>query len=46
MIKLNIAKLTKINISKINIKAKTTDYLGLIGKSKAISCWVTTTAKF
>ena len=44
-IKKNIMKLTKLKNNQLNIKAKTTDYLGLIGNSKAISCWITTTIK-
>jgi len=44
-IKKNIMNLTKLKNNQLNIKAKTTDYLGLIGKSKAISCWITTTIK-
>ena len=44
-IKKNIMKLTKVKSNQLNIKAKTTDYLGLIGNSKAISCWITTTIK-
>ena len=44
-IKKNLLKLTKLKSSQLNVKAKTTDYLGLIGNSKAISCWITTTIK-
>ena len=44
-IKKNIMKLTKLKNNQLNVKAKTTDYLGLIGNSKAISCWITTTIK-
>ena len=33
-----ISKLCDININQINIKGKTTEKLGLIGKSKAIAC--------
>ena len=44
-IKKNIMKLTRLKNNQLNIKAKTTDYLGLIGNSKAISCWITTTIK-
>ena len=36
----NIAKLCNISISNINIKGKTTEKLGLIGKEKAIACEV------
>ena len=35
-----IAKLCKISTSQINIKAKTTEKLGVIGKEKAIACEV------
>ena len=35
-----IAKLCKISVSQINIKGKTTEKLGLIGKEKAIACEV------
>ena len=34
----NISKLCEINKSKINIKGKTTEKLGIIGKEKAIAC--------
>ena len=44
-IKKNVIKLTKLKNDQLNIKAKTTDYLGLIGNSKAISCWITTTVR-
>jgi 2-C-methyl-D-erythritol 4-phosphate cytidylyltransferase/2-C-methyl-D-erythritol 2,4-cyclodiphosphate synthase len=42
-IKKNISKLCKIDQSKINIKAKTTDKLGIIGKNKALACEVIST---
>ena len=35
-----IAKICKISTSKINIKGKTTEKLGVIGKEKAIACEV------
>ena len=35
-----IAKICKISTSQINIKGKTTEKLGLIGKEKAIACEV------
>ena len=35
-----IAKLCEISLSQINIKGKTTEKLGLIGKEKAIACEV------
>ncbi len=38
----SIAKLCKISVSKINIKGKTTEKLGVIGKEKAIACEVIT----
>jgi 2-C-methyl-D-erythritol 4-phosphate cytidylyltransferase/2-C-methyl-D-erythritol 2,4-cyclodiphosphate synthase len=34
----NIAKLCKISKVQINIKAKTTEKLGVIGREKAIAC--------
>ena len=37
-----IAKLCNISSSQINIKGKTTEKLGLIGKEKAIACEVIT----
>jgi 2-C-methyl-D-erythritol 4-phosphate cytidylyltransferase/2-C-methyl-D-erythritol 2,4-cyclodiphosphate synthase len=36
----NIAKLCEISNDKINIKGKTTEKLGVIGKEKAIACEV------
>jgi 2-C-methyl-D-erythritol 4-phosphate cytidylyltransferase / 2-C-methyl-D-erythritol 2,4-cyclodiphosphate synthase len=39
-IALSISKLCKVPISQINIKGKTTEKLGLIGKEKAIACEV------
>ena len=39
-IKNNISKLCKIDLDKINIKAKTTDRLGIIGKNKGLACEV------
>ena len=41
LIKKNIASLLNTHINKINVKAKTSDNIGIIGKSKAIACWVT-----
>jgi len=38
----NIAKLCEISKSQINIKGKTTEKLGVIGKEKAIACEVIT----
>jgi 2-C-methyl-D-erythritol 4-phosphate cytidylyltransferase/2-C-methyl-D-erythritol 2,4-cyclodiphosphate synthase len=37
-----ISKICKISSSQVNIKAKTTEKLGLIGKEKAIACEVIT----
>ncbi len=34
----NISKLCEISKNQINIKGKTTEKLGLIGKEKAIAC--------
>ena len=42
-IKKNISKLCFIKTNKINIKAKTTDKLGIIGKNKALACEVIST---
>lgn len=39
----NLAKMCKIKKDKINIKAKTTDRLGIIGKNKALACEVIST---
>ena len=36
----NIAKLCEISEDQINIKGKTTEKLGIIGKEKAIACEV------
>ena len=36
----NIAKLCEISNEQINIKGKTTEKLGVIGKGKAIACEV------
>ena len=38
----SIAKLCGISVSQINIKGKTTEKLGVIGKEKAIACEVIT----
>ena len=37
----NIAKLCKIPLTRINIKGKTADNVGIFGKSEAIGCWAT-----
>ena len=42
-IKNNISKLCKCDSEIINVKAKTADKVGTIGKSKAIACWATVT---
>ena len=39
---LSISKLCEISSRQINIKGKTTEKLGLIGKEKAIACEVIT----
>ena len=36
----NIAKICNISPTQINIKGKTTEKLGVIGKEKAIACEV------
>jgi 2-C-methyl-D-erythritol 4-phosphate cytidylyltransferase/2-C-methyl-D-erythritol 2,4-cyclodiphosphate synthase len=36
----NISKLCEISKDRINIKGKTTEKLGVIGKEKAIACEV------
>ena len=38
----NIAKLCEISINQVNIKGKTTEKLGVVGKEKAIACEVIT----
>ena len=38
----NIAKICEISKDRINIKGKTTEKLGVIGKEKAIACEVIT----
>ena len=38
LIRQNISKLLKCPISKVNIKAKSSDQIGIIGKSKGIAC--------
>ena len=38
----NISKLCEISINQINIKGKSTEKLGVIGKEKAIACEVIT----
>ena len=38
----NISNLCKISKTQINIKGKTTEKLGIIGKEKAIACEVIT----
>jgi len=44
-IKINLSKICKISPLKINIKAKTTDRLGIIGESQALACEVITVLK-
>ena len=36
----SLSKLMKLNTNKINLKGKTVEKLGLIGKQKAIACEV------
>jgi 2-C-methyl-D-erythritol 4-phosphate cytidylyltransferase/2-C-methyl-D-erythritol 2,4-cyclodiphosphate synthase len=38
----NLAKICKIENNRVNVKGKTTDRLGNIGKSKSIACEVIT----
>ena len=38
----NVAKLCEVNKSQINIKGKTTEKLGVVGKENAIACEVIT----
>ena len=38
----SIAKLCEISVSQINVKGKTTEKLGVIGKEKAVACEVIT----
>ena len=42
-IKNNISKLCNCSSKIINVKAKTADKVGTIGKSRAIACWITVT---
>tara|TARA_B100000963_G_scaffold170835_1_gene148644 strand:+ start:1675 stop:2802 length:1128 start_codon:yes stop_codon:yes gene_type:complete len=42
-IRLNISRLCKINKKFVNVKAKTADKIGIIGKSKALACEVIST---
>ena len=41
----NIAKLCEISNNQINVKGKTTEKLGVIGKEKAIACEVITSVR-
>ena len=41
LIRKNISSLMKCDEKNINIKAKTADNIGMIGKSKAVACWTT-----
>jgi len=45
-IKNNLSKLCKLDKKKINIKAKTTDRLGIIGQNKALACEVLSVLKY
>ena len=38
LIRQNISKLLNCSISRVNIKAKSSDQIGIIGKSKGIAC--------
>ena len=40
-IRKSVSEILNCDVGKINIKAKTSDNIGIIGKSKAIACWVT-----
>ncbi len=42
----NLSKLCKLDRNKINIKAKTTDRLGIIGENKALACEVLSVLKY
>ena len=42
---LSISKLCRINKNKINLKGKTAEKLGVIGKEKAIACEVIASIK-
>jgi 2-C-methyl-D-erythritol 4-phosphate cytidylyltransferase/2-C-methyl-D-erythritol 2,4-cyclodiphosphate synthase len=42
----NLSKLCKLDKNKINIKAKTTDRLGIIGENKALACEVLSVLKY
>ena len=44
-IKVNLSKICKVSANKINIKAKTTDRLGIIGENKALACEVISVLK-
>ena len=41
LIRKNISSLMKCDEKHINVKAKTADNIGIIGKSKAVACWTT-----
>jgi 2-C-methyl-D-erythritol 4-phosphate cytidylyltransferase/2-C-methyl-D-erythritol 2,4-cyclodiphosphate synthase len=41
LIRKNISSLMKCDEKNINVKAKTADNIGIIGKSKAVACWTT-----
>ena len=47
IVQYNICRTGNKNVTEnINIKAKTTDRLGIIGKSKALACEVISTLKY
>ena len=41
LIRKNISSLMKCDEKHINVKAKTADNIGIIGKSKDVACWTT-----
>ncbi len=41
LIRKNISSLMKCDEKHINVKAKTADNIGILGKSKAVACWTT-----
>ena len=45
-IKKNLSKLCEIEINKINVKAKTTDNIGIIGKNRALATEVISVLQF
>ena len=41
LIRKNISSLIQCDEKQVNVKAKTADNIGIIGKSKAVACWTT-----